>query len=666
MSNNDDDFYNRYTSGEQADSAANEPGQDWSDTPENTADSDESVAPQHLSGFDPEQTSQVTSDFVRAAMYTTAAEVPQPIGSYQHINGGDVTTSSWTGGARHAQQNPNTDTWDAPTQAPQPDEPTTSDIDDVHAQATVDAADHATDATSIADDPVDNPVRYIDDAASYTTNNSDIDPSRQLGGPAPTQETESEHGGKTRVEQYGWDLGSAQQQAQGALPNGPAQTGFNGPPPSLRDAHHREAPSAPYPQPWPQEQGPHPWPQQPAVPGGRHANPAPYGQPPAQWPPAPNEFGHPSRQGNRPAAGQFDPRMSPGPQQPPHQRMAAPPGPGPQGDSRFEPLRQSNGASVGQTRAAIREAGLVRPHKPEATRGWRKVLRKLTAINLGPSPAERKWNDLQRRINSNLRGTYTIAVMGQKGGVSKTTTTVGLGQALAHYRDDKVVAIDGNTAKGNLANRIDEPSNGNWKTLLGDSKLDSYTDFRHHTGKDSSSGLEVLGSYRGNEVITGVQIYQATQTLGKQYPVSLIDCGNQLLDDVTAAVLSMADAVVIVSTTSLDGALAASDTINFLLAHGYPHLVSSAVVVISNVSKVPANKSVRQLHEDFERVVRAVHAVPYDPHLHEAAAINMQRLQPDTKRAFIEAAASVADGFAGASDRDQNAMGRPGPTEWRQ
>ncbi|OBB92935.1 hypothetical protein A5779_21335 [Mycolicibacterium peregrinum] len=329
-------------------------------------------------------------------------------------------------------------------------------------------------------------------------------------------------------------------------------------------------------------------------------------------------------------------------------------------------MRQSNGASVGQTRAAIREAGLVRPHKPEATRGWRKVLRKLTAINLGPSPAERKWNDLQRRINSNLRGTYTIAVMGQKGGVSKTTTTVGLGQALAHYRDDKVVAIDGNTAKGNLANRIDEPSNGNWKTLLGDSKLDSYTDFRHHTGKDSSSGLEVLGSYKGNEVITGVQLYQATQTLGKQYPVSLIDCGNQLLDDVTAAVLAMADAVVIVSTTSLDGALAASDTINFLLAHGYPHLVSSAVVVISNVSKVPANKSVRQLHEDFERVVRAVHAVPYDPHLHEAAAIDMQRLKPDTKRAFIEAAASVADGFAGASDRDQNAMGRPGPTEWRQ
>lgn len=661
MSNNDDDFYNRYTSGEQGDSAANEPGQDWSDIPEGAPVSGESVAPQHLSGFDPEQTSQVTSDFVRAAI-RGATELPQPVGSYPHINGGEADASAWTGGARHAQQNPNADTWEASPHASQPDVLTVSDIDDALAQDTLAEADHATDAT----DEVDSPEGHTDDATSYATNNPEIEPSRPPDGPTLTQDTGSEHGGNTEIDQYGWDVGSAQPSAQGTLPNAPAQHGFNGQPPSVQDEHHRQAPIAPYPQPWPPEQVSRPWPQQPAVPGGRHANPAPYGQPPAQWPPVTNEFGHRAPPAHRAPAAHFEPRMPAGPQQPPHQMPTVPPVSIPHGTSRFEPLRQSNGASVGQTRAAIREAGLVRPHKPEATRGWRKVLRKLTAINLGPSPAERKWNDLQRRINSNLRGTYTIAVMGQKGGVSKTTTTVGLGQALAHYRDDKVVAIDGNTAKGNLANRIDEPSNGNWKTLLGDSKLDSYTDFRHHTGKDSSSGLEVLGSYKGNEVITGVQLYQATQTLGKQYPVSLIDCGNQLLDDVTAAVLAMADAVVIVSTTSLDGALAASDTINFLLAHGYPHLVSSAVVVISNVSKVPANKSVRQLHEDFERVVRAVHAVPYDPHLHEAAAIDMQRLKPGTKRAFIEAAASVADGFAGASDRDQNAMGRPGPTEWRQ
>jgi MinD-like ATPase involved in chromosome partitioning or flagellar assembly len=88
------------------------------------------------------------------------------------------------------------------------------------------------------------------------------------------------------------------------------------------------------------------------------------------------------------------------------------------------------------------------------------------------------------------------------------------------------------------------------------------------------------------------------------------------------------------------------------LEHNYPHLVRSAVVVVSNIANVKASHAVQTLHEDFERAVRAVHAVPYDPHLHEAAAIRTDRLKPGTRRAFVEAAASVADGFAAASDKD--------------
>lgn len=321
--------------------------------------------------------------------------------------------------------------------------------------------------------------------------------------------------------------------------------------------------------------------------------------------------------------------------------------------------------SVGSMRAQIREAELVRPHKPEPEKGWRKALRRTTGINLGPSPAEREWKDLERRLKANLRGAYLIAVMQIKGGVSKTTTTVGLGAALARYRDDKVVAIDGNPARGNLAERIDHPSQNTWRSLINDDNLNAYSDFRFHLGKDSTSGLEVLGSDPGDEVIQGWQLTEAWQRLQRQYPVGLIDCGNQMADDVTAAVLQMADAVVVVSTTRLDGAKYAQDTLNWLLAHGYPHLVRSAVMVISNVTKIAADTAVRNLHEDFERVVRAVHTIPYDPHLHEATAIDFDRLKPETRRAFIEAAASLADGFAGAADRDPGSLGRPGPTEWR-
>ncbi len=156
----------------------------------------------------------------------------------------------------------------------------------------------------------------------------------------------------------------------------------------------------------------------------------------------------------------------------------------------------------------------------------------------------------------------------------------------------------------------------------------------------------------GNYVMTGMNLIQAWDKLSRQYPIGLIDCGNQMRDDLTAAILSRVDAVVVVSTTRYDGAAGAQDTLNWLISHGYPHLVRSAVMLISNVNKVSADRAVRNLHEDFERVCRAVHDIPYDPHLSDATAINFDRLAPATRRAYLEAAASVVDGFAGAADKD--------------
>ncbi len=366
----------------------------------------------------------------------------------------------------------------------------------------------------------------------------------------------------------------------------------------------------------------------------------------------------------------------PPPQSPPVDRLGEPPAPllpprgaapaeGPDLDAGRH--RGQPAASVGPMRAQVRQADLVRPYKPIPEIGWRKKLHQITRINPGVGPAEREWIDLKRRLGVNLRGTYLMAIMQQKGGASKTTTTIALGEALARYRDDKVVAIDANPANGNLASRVDEPSTGTWRSLIADPHLVSYSDFRHYLGKDSSTGLEVLGSDGGDDVMTGMNLIQAWDKLSRQYPIGLIDCGNQMRDDLTAAILSRVDAVVVVSTTRFDGAVGAQDTLNWLISHGYPHLVRSAVLIISNVNKVSADKAVRNLHEDFERVCRAVHDIPYDPHLSDATAINFDRLAPATRRAFLEAAASVVDGFAGAADKDPGYRRSRGDQrgEWR-
>jgi MinD-like ATPase involved in chromosome partitioning or flagellar assembly len=379
--------------------------------------------------------------------------------------------------------------------------------------------------------------------------------------------------------------------------------------------------------------------------------------------PAQHDAGYASAPPPEPRAGGPAPPGQPRSAAPKHEAAKSAPA-GSAGYPRPAGSARQASSSVGPLRASIRAADLVKPYKETPETGWRKRLYRVSHINMGPSPAERAWNDLRRRVARNLRGTYLVAVLQQKGGVAKTTVTMGLGSALARYRDDKVVAIDANPASGNLAKRIDEPSAGTWRGLLGDERLQGYSDFRHYLGKSAPSGLEVLASDGGDEMLSGAQVTELWRRLQRQYPIGLVDCGTQLRDDVMAAVLAAADAVVVVSTTRLDGADGAAETLNWLVDHGYPDLVRSAVIVISDVFKVAQTSSVRKLHEQFEKAVRAVHYVPFDPHLSDAAAIDFDRLKPRGRRAFIEAAASLVDGFASAADRDPGSL--PGPRQHRE
>ncbi len=64
--------------------------------------------------------------------------------------------------------------------------------------------------------------------------------------------------------------------------------------------------------------------------------------------------------------------------------------------------------------------------------------------NVGESPADVRRAELVARVNQTIRGDYKIAMLSMKGGVGKTTTTVGLGSTFASLRGDHVVAADAN------------------------------------------------------------------------------------------------------------------------------------------------------------------------------------------------------------------------------
>ena len=126
-------------------------------------------------------------------------------------------------------------------------------------------------------------------------------------------------------------------------------------------------------------------------------------------------------------------------------------------------------------------------------KGWRRVIYRGTfgLINLGPSPDEQRLADLENKIRSLLRGHYKIGVFG-KGGVGKTTVAASVGSIFAELRqDDRVVAIDADTAFGKLGSRIDPNAAGSYWELAADEHLDTFADVRSRVG-NNSAGLFVL------------------------------------------------------------------------------------------------------------------------------------------------------------------------------
>lgn len=118
-------------------------------------------------------------------------------------------------------------------------------------------------------------------------------------------------------------------------------------------------------------------------------------------------------------------------------------------------------------------------------------------------------------------------------------------------------------------------------------------------------------------------------------------------------VLDVADSLVIVSSSSIDGARSASATLDWLDAHGYGQLVARSVAVINAVRPGSGKVDVDKLSEHFGSRCRAVARIPFDPHLEEGAEVELDQLAGPTRTALLELAAIVADDFPQAFGRQR-------------
>jgi len=299
-------------------------------------------------------------------------------------------------------------------------------------------------------------------------------------------------------------------------------------------------------------------------------------------------------------------------------------------------------------------ADVLLPGRPAAPpSGWRRALYQVTGglVRAPQSVADQRRKDLVQRARTPVAGGHhRVAVLSLKGGVGKTTTTVGLGATLASLRGDRVIAVDANPDRGTLSDKLRLETAATVRDLLNEEdQIRRYADVRAYTTQ-SPSGLEALASDRDPTVsvaFSDQDYVDVARVLEHYYSVSITDCGTGLMHSAMAGVLWLTDQIVLVSSPSVDGARSASATLDWLAAHSYGDLVRGAVVVLSAIR--PRSKSavdLARLEQHFAARCRAVVRIPYDAHLEEGAEVDLAQLSRATADAYLVLAAEVGDGFS--------------------
>ena len=344
----------------------------------------------------------------------------------------------------------------------------------------------------------------------------------------------------------------------------------------------------------------------------------------------------PARTASAPESGRVEPTLTPGPVDAADHEM-------PLASRRLGPQPSNLDLASGV---------LVRRSRRPSGR-WRESVTRLTGGLLDGGSSERR-DELVARIRQPIPGDYRIAVLSLKGGVGKTTTTVGLGSTFASLRGDCIIAVDANPDFGTLAQRIPLQTTSTVRDLLADAPgIRRYSDVRAHTSQ-APSRLEVLASERdpaASEAFSDDDYRRVVDILQVYYNIILTDCGTGIMHSVMRGVLELANTLVLVASPAVDAARSAAATLDWLQAHGYAELVERTVVVISSPRPGSASVDMDALTAHFLARCRAVQVLPFDEHLAEGAEIDLERLRPATRAAFVELAAMVADDFPALSGR---------------
>ncbi|MFF2843380.1 MinD/ParA family protein [Paenarthrobacter sp. NPDC057981] len=301
------------------------------------------------------------------------------------------------------------------------------------------------------------------------------------------------------------------------------------------------------------------------------------------------------------------------------------------------------------------ETQFVRPDKPRPTSGIRGALYSATGglLNLGPSAKDQNEAELERRIARPLSGSFNTAILSLKGGIGKTSTTVGVGMILAEYRGDHPCAIDANPDSGDLAERAlgemlyQKVKPRTITDIVRDidqiNSLTMLTDYMHHANR-----LHLVAGEQDpalSDALTAEEYLKIKKLVSQYYSVTLTDCGTGVSHPAMAGVLPEATNLVIASGYAVSGAKRARNTLQWLADHGYENLARNAIVVVTDKDQVSSRVNKRAIEEHLAGFCRQLITVPHDRGVADGDRISLDKIAASTRRAYKEIAAGIVDGY---------------------
>jgi MinD-like ATPase involved in chromosome partitioning or flagellar assembly len=290
-----------------------------------------------------------------------------------------------------------------------------------------------------------------------------------------------------------------------------------------------------------------------------------------------------------------------------------------------------------------------------AEQGWRGALAR-HGVPVPPSDAELIERNRRQTVAHQWAGPRTVAVVNGKGGAGKTPTTICLSAVFARYGGAGVLAWDNNQTRGTLGWRTEQgPHQSTLLDLLpevphllsSDAHGADLAPFVHHQSRDLYDVLRSKAIVLADEQrITPEDVDAIWRVASKYYRLIVMDSGNDESDPMWRRMIDHTDQLVTVTTTRADHAEAGALLLEALYKRNQrsAQLARNSVTIITQADPKASDESIRRVREGYATLCRDVVFIPYDPVMVEGALF-YDALKPVTQRAWLAAAATVAQGF---------------------